>query len=125
MGPVLQHVQVGSIDFHGQRALEARKSLIDSIFRRLGVIEDNSGIRLQMLLNILGQLGLVVNCPRLPDGISVGPQSYIKLIIEKTRGIGSVIGTAQLRPDIRNHGILEEHRANWGESLLASSNEMV
>ena len=39
----LQNIQVGAIDLYGKRALQARQSLVDCIFGRLRVIEDDSG----------------------------------------------------------------------------------
>ena len=40
---LLQRVQVGAEHLDGQRALQARFRLVDRIFRRLGVVESDSG----------------------------------------------------------------------------------
>ncbi len=58
-----------------------------------------------------------MNGSGLPGGIVVGLQSNIKLAIEKTGGVGAVIGTAKLRADDGYLRILRENVADLRRKL--------
>ena len=49
---VLQHVQVGSVDLHRQRALEARQRLVHRVFGRLRVVENHARKDIELALNV-------------------------------------------------------------------------
>ena len=57
---VLQRVQVGPEDLDRQRALQPGLRLVDRVLRRLGVVEDDAGKRLQLLVDGRDQLRLGV-----------------------------------------------------------------
>ena len=59
----LQDIQVGSVDLYGERALQSGQRFVHRVFGRLRVVEDDSGKALSLLLDVLGQLGLVVDRP--------------------------------------------------------------
>jgi len=91
----LQHVQVRAVDFDCQRTFEPGQRLVDGIFGRLCVIENNPRKGGQALVDRLDQSFFGVSFA-LPRFIAVGFESDIKLAVEKPGGIGSIIGAAQL-----------------------------
>ena len=114
---ILQHVQVGSVDLHRERALQPSERFVDGIFRGLGVIENHAGIRFELLLQLGNQRGFIVNGTLFPRGVIVWFQPHIKFAIEETGGIGAVVRTAQLRAYFRHLGILRDQCANLRREL--------
>ena len=123
---VLKNIQIGPIDFHRQRALQAGQCFVHGIFSRLRVVENHAGKRCKLLLNIFGQLRFVVDRAAFPGGIAIGFQSHVKLIVEETGGIGAVIRTARA-PSLRRSpsDTASECCGLAGETCSASSNEIV
>src|SRR5579875_273176 len=93
---VLEHLQVWSIDFHCQGALQAGQRFIDRIFGGLSVVENNSRISLQLGVDRSEQLRLGVNPSGLPDRVAVRVQTHIELIVEKSCWISSVVWPSKL-----------------------------
>ena len=60
-GFVLQHVQVGAIDFDRQRTLQPGQRFVHGIFRGLRVVEDDSGKGAEFLVEGCDQLFLVAD----------------------------------------------------------------
>jgi hypothetical protein len=92
-------------DLHGQRAFQSGESFIHGIFRRLREVKDYSRVLLDFFLQIRGQFGLVVNRSPRPGAILVRSQPDVKLAVEKSCGVGAVVGTGQLRAHLGDHGV--------------------
>ena len=60
-GFVLQHVQIGAVDFDRQGTLESGKRFVHRIFRGLGVVKDDAGKGAELLVEGCDQLFLVAD----------------------------------------------------------------
>src|SRR5580692_149172 len=60
-GFLLENVEIGAEDFHGQRAFEAREGFVHGIFSGLGEIEDHAGVGVELFLKIGDELFFCVD----------------------------------------------------------------
>ena len=93
---LLKGIEVGPEHLHRQRAFQAGLGFIHGIFGRLGVIEDDAGEGLQLLVDRL-RSGRLVAIGAMPFAIRL--EADIEFDIEKAGGVGAVIGAAQLGSD--------------------------
>jgi hypothetical protein len=89
---VLKDIQIVAVNLHCQRTLQTGQRLIDCIFRGLGVVEDDAGECTELLVDSRDQFFLVMDLA-IPGFVVVGAQTDIELAIEKTGGVGAVVGT--------------------------------
>ncbi len=111
---LLQRLQVGAENLDGQRAFQARFRLVHRILRRLGVVENDSGKGLELLVDGLDQRGL--------GAIGAGPlrvglEADVKLDVEKAGRIGAVVGPAEFRGDRGDFGKGVQDVADLGRDL--------
>ncbi len=90
-GFVLKYVQVVTIDFDRQRALEAGERFVHRVFGGLRVVEDNSGKGREFLVDGFDQLFLVADVAG-PGLVLVRLESNVELAVKKARGIGAIVG---------------------------------
>ena len=93
---LFQHVQIGAENLDGQRALQTGFGFVHRVLRRLGVVENDSGKLLELLVDGLDQFGL--------GAIRAGPfrvrlKTDVKLDVEKAGRIRAVVGPRQFGGD--------------------------
>ncbi len=110
---LFEHAEVGAEDFYRERALETCERFVYGVFRRLRIVENHPGIRLELFLNVFNEFGFRMNRTLLPRFVIVRLKPDIKLTIKKTRGIRAVIRPPKLRADDRDHRILVQQVADF------------
>ena len=98
---LLERIQIGAEYFDGQGAFQARFRLVDRILGRLGVIENDSGKGLELLVDGLNQRGF--------GAMTAGPlrvrlEPNVKLDVEETGRIRAVVGAAQFEATVVTSG---------------------
>ena len=114
---VFQDLQILPVDFHRERALEARERLVHGVLGRLREVENHAGISGEFLLEVFGQLRLVPDRSLLPHLVLVRLQPDVELAIEKSGGIGAIVGAPQFRSDFRHLRIRHQDVANLRREL--------
>ena len=111
---LLQRIQIGAEDLDGQRALQAGFRLVHRIFRRLGVVENDSGKGLELLVDGLDQpgLGAIGAGP-----LRVGLETDVEFDVEETGRIGAVVGPAEFRGDRGDFGKGAQYLPHLGRDL--------
>src|SRR5579875_3333402 len=101
-GLFLQDAKVRTINFHSQSAFQSCQGFVHSVFRGLGIVENDARKGLQFGIDGVDEFFLVANAARLPYPVFVGMQTDIELIIKKPCRISTVIRTPQFRGNGRN-----------------------
>ena len=94
-------IEVMPEDFHGNRPLDSRSSLFHIVGDRLGKIEIHPRIDREILLHLFDQPSFGQLALPLFFRIDV----HMELVVEKTRCIGSIVGTTRLRHYLAHFGI--------------------
>jgi hypothetical protein len=107
----------GPKNLYGEGRFEAGKGFIHGVFSRLRVIEDYPGIGFEFALNVFFEFRLAANRGLAPGFVVVRLEAYIKFTVEKSGGVGAVIGAPEFRADDGDHRILVENFADFGREL--------
>ena len=118
-GLVLQDVQVRTVYLHRQCALEPGERLVHSVFGGLGEVENDAGVRLELLADGVDQLVLGV-WPGLPGLVLIRLESDVELAVEKAGGVGAVVRTTELRAYDRNLWVRHQDLPDLGSDLARS-----
>ena len=106
----------GPYIFTAKRALEAGERFVHGVFGGLRVVEDDAGKCFELLLDVRGQFGLVVNRSGLPGGVVVRLQTYIELVIEETGGSVPSSGRPSSEPTSVTMGYFSRMLRTCGEN---------
>jgi hypothetical protein len=119
---LLQRVQIGAEDLDGQRAFQAGFRFVHGVLGRLGVVEDDAGKGLELLVDGLDQrrLGAIRAGP-----LRIGFQADVEFDVEKAGRIGAVVGPASSEATVVTSGKERRCRGSCGVILADSSKEMV
>ena len=121
----LERREIGAENLHGEGALEAGLRFVHRVLGRLGVVEDDAGKCLQLLLNRVDRAAASCGSPR-PRGIVVRLQTHEVLVVEEADRIGAVVRA----PELVRHGrhlrkAQQDRPAPAAPSFDASSKEIV
>src|SRR5579863_2091475 len=90
-GFILKYVQIIAINFDCQRTLEPSQRLVHGIFRRLGIVENDSWEGGEFLIDRFDELFFLADLAA-PCFVLVGLQTNVELAVKKAGRIRAIIG---------------------------------
>src|SRR5579872_4418706 len=115
-GLVLKDVQVVAVDFDGERTFQAGEGLVDRIFGRLRVVENDPGEGRELFVDRVDQFFFIAEIS-VPNVVFVRLKPDVELAVEEAGGIGAVVGAAKFRADDRDLRIRHQNVADLRGNL--------